>query len=35
LEKHQAVLMCLRIAFEQSRYAAAMAETQGWQFDTC
>jgi len=27
--------MSRRIAIEQSRYAAGMADTEGWQFETC
>jgi len=29
-----AAQMCRRIAVEQIRYAAGMADTQGWQFET-
>ena len=35
LQKHQATRMSRRIAIEQRKYAAGMAGTQGWQFETC
>jgi len=35
LQKHQAARISRRIAVEQRRYAAGMADTQGWPFETC
>jgi len=35
LQKYQAERMSSRIAAEQSKYAAGMADTQDWQFETC
>jgi len=34
LQKHQAARMFRRIVVEQRRYAAGLADTQGWQFET-
>ena len=35
LQKHQGARMSRRTAVDQRRHAAGMAETQGWQFETC
>jgi len=35
LQKHQAARMSRRIAVKQWKYAPGMADTQGWQFETC